>query len=64
MNCPHCNQPIPPAELNRHFASHGGKSSKRKITPEQQRVMQAARNAAMQRRIRDRENLSQRGKDN
>jgi hypothetical protein len=40
MNCPHCQKEIPPAELNRHFASHGGKASKRKITPEQQAVMQ------------------------
>ena len=42
MNCPHCNQEIPNKDLAKHFASIGGKKSKRTITPEQQRRMQEA----------------------
>lgn len=38
MKCPHCNKPI-----KNPIASAGGKASKRKITPEQQAKMQAAR---------------------
>jgi hypothetical protein len=43
MICPHCKKDIPEKEIAKHFASNGGKKSKRKITPEQQAMMQAAR---------------------
>ncbi len=43
MNCPHCDKDIPDHLTAAHFASIGGRKSKRKITPEQQRVMQAKR---------------------
>jgi len=46
MNCPHCKKEIPTAEFAKHFASLGGKASKRAITPEQQAMMQAARKSA------------------
>jgi hypothetical protein len=55
MNCPHCKKEIPDEHAARHIGAKGGKASRRKITPEQQRMMQAARNAAMQRRIQQRE---------
>ncbi|SFV89044.1 hypothetical protein MNB_SUP05-SYMBIONT-5-267 [hydrothermal vent metagenome] len=41
MKCPHCNETIDDKILKKHFASMGGKKSKRKITPEQQAKMQA-----------------------
>jgi hypothetical protein len=43
MKCPHCKKEISNDVLNKHFASRGGKTSKRKITPEQQAKMQTAR---------------------
>ena len=44
MICPHCKKDIPDSTVAKHLASKGGKASKRKITPEQQAAMQAARN--------------------
>lgn len=46
MNCPYCQKQIPDTDLARHLASKGGSKSKRKITPAQQRKMQAARSHA------------------
>jgi protein-disulfide isomerase len=43
--CPHCNKEISEKLIARHFASIGGKASKRTITPKQQRAMQAAKKA-------------------
>ena len=40
MICPHCKKDIPDAAVAKHLASKGGKASKRKITPEQQTMMQ------------------------
>lgn len=40
MKCPHCGGEISPAAI---LGKEGGKKSKRKITPDQQAVMQAAR---------------------
>ena len=43
MRCPHCDKDIDEKLLKKHFASLGGKKSKRKITPEQQAELQKAR---------------------
>jgi hypothetical protein len=43
MKCPHCKKAIPEKEVAKHFASKGGRKSKRTITPEQQAKMQEAR---------------------
>lgn len=43
MKCPHCHQTISDELIAKHLASKGGKKSVRKITPEQQAKMQAAR---------------------
>lgn len=43
MICPHCNKNIPDSTVAKHLASKGGKASKRTITPDQQRMMQAAK---------------------
>jgi len=43
MICPHCHKNIPDATVAKHLAAKGGKAGKRKITPEQQAAMQAAR---------------------
>jgi len=43
MKCPHCNGEISDTEAARYIASKGGSKSKRRITPEQQAKMQAAR---------------------
>jgi hypothetical protein len=51
MNCPHCNKPIPADQIAAHLGSIGGKKSKRKITSEQQRKMQAARNESLRNKI-------------
>tara|TARA_R110000803_G_scaffold175898_1_gene238468 strand:- start:1285 stop:1443 length:159 start_codon:yes stop_codon:yes gene_type:complete len=45
MICPHCQKDIPAATVAKHFAARGGSKGKRKITPEQQAKMQAARKA-------------------
>ena len=45
MRCPHCDKDIPDTEIAKHLASKGGSKSKRTITPEQQRKMQAAKKA-------------------
>lgn len=43
MICPNCKKDIPDKEIAKHFASKGGKKSKRTITIEQQKAMQSAR---------------------
>ena len=43
MNCPNCKQPIDDKLINRHFASKGGKASRRSIDEGQQAMMQDAR---------------------
>lgn len=50
MICPHCNIDIDNKTIAKHLASSGGKKSKRKITPEQQAYMQAARPAKIKER--------------
>ena len=50
MNCPHCRKLIDDKLIARYLASTGGKKSKRKITPEQQATMQAARLAKIKER--------------
>ena len=50
MICPHCNIDIDNKTIAKHLASSGGKKSKRKITPEQQATMQAARLAKIKER--------------
>jgi hypothetical protein len=44
MKCPNCGCNI--SDTLAKFSSKGGKASKRKITPEQQAKLQAARKAA------------------
>lgn len=44
MKCPNCKTEIDDKEISHYMASKGGKKSKRKITPDQQAEMQAARN--------------------
>jgi len=43
MKCPHCRKNISEKVISRHFASKGGKLSKRTLTPEQARGMVEAR---------------------
>ena len=43
MRCPHCNKEIPNEQIAKALASKGGSKSRRKISPEQQAKMQAAR---------------------
>lgn len=43
MLCPHCTQPIPAAAIIREAAAIAGRKSRRTLTPEQARVMVAAR---------------------
>ena len=43
MKCPHCRKELPDADIARHLAAKGGRKSRRVITPDQQRAMQAAR---------------------
>jgi len=50
MTCPHCRKEIPDTEVAKHFASIGGKASKRTITPEQQARLQQAGKQARERR--------------
>lgn len=45
MICPHCRKDIPDATVAKHIAAKGGKASKRTITPEQQAMMQKAKNS-------------------
>jgi hypothetical protein len=45
INCPHCGNGISPAAI---LGKEGGKKSRRKITPEQQAMMQAAKKAKKQ----------------
>ena len=45
MICPHCKKDIPDDTIAKHLASKGGKASKRTITPNQQKAMQAAKKA-------------------
>jgi hypothetical protein len=45
MICPHCQQDIPDSAVAKHLAAKGGRKSRRKITPEQQAKLQAARKA-------------------
>lgn len=39
MKCPHCGKDISEKLIARHFASKGGKVSRRTLTPEQARDM-------------------------
>jgi len=50
MTCPHCQKDIPDTEVAKHFASIGGKVSKRTITPEQQARLQQSGKQARERR--------------
>ena len=43
MECPRCKHEIPESLLKTWWASLGGKASKRTISPEQQKKMQAWR---------------------
>jgi hypothetical protein len=43
MKCPKCGTKISDKLIARHLASKGGTHSKRVITPDQQKKMQAAR---------------------
>ena len=43
MKCPHCQTEIADTRIAAHFASIGGKKSKRAITKEQQQKMQESR---------------------
>ena len=43
MKCPHCGKAISEKLVARHFASKGGKLSKRTLTPEQAKAMVKAR---------------------
>lgn len=52
MICPHCKKDIPEKEIAKHFASNGGKKSKRAITPEQQAKMQDSKRAKLVERSR------------
>ena len=50
MICPECGHDIPDAELARHLARKGGATSKRNLSPEEARAMQAKSVAARRRR--------------
>ena len=50
MTCPHCQKEIPDTDIAKHFASIGGRKSKRTITPEQQARLQQAGKQARERR--------------
>ncbi|WP_340152150.1 hypothetical protein [uncultured Sneathiella sp.] len=43
MICPHCQKDISDKTVAKHLAAKGGVKGKRKITPEQQAKMQAAK---------------------
>ena len=43
MICPHCKKDIDDKLINKHFASIGGKASKRKLSSAAQEKMQAGR---------------------
>lgn len=49
MLCPHCKKDIPESVVAAHMGRKGGTTSKRTITPAQQRKMQAAKKAKKQR---------------
>lgn len=51
--CPHCGKTISEKLIVRHFASKGGKLSKRVLTPEQARIMVKARE---KKRLKQRDN--------
>lgn len=43
MKCPHCNKSIDDKTVARHFASAGGKKSRRTLLPETAKAMVEAR---------------------
>ena len=45
MICPHCKKDVSDSTVAKHLAAKGGKASKRRITPAQQAMMQAAKKA-------------------
>lgn len=47
MICPHCQKDIPDATVAKHLAAKGGRKSRRTITPEQQKKLQAAKRAKL-----------------
>jgi hypothetical protein len=48
MICPHCKKNIPESVVAAHLGAKGGSKSKRTITLEQQRQMQAAKKTKQQ----------------
>ena len=52
ITCPNCNH-AHEVDAAAKLGAAGGKKSRRKITPEQQRIMQAARNLAIIKRNRE-----------
>jgi len=55
MICPHCHKPISDKKVAKHFASIGGKKSKRTISPEDRKKMQEGKKKKTEERKREEE---------
>lgn len=45
MKCPNCDKDLPSKLLAKHFASHGGKAGKRKLSTDDLAKMRAGKDA-------------------